>query len=154
MKKIKVLSLPVLVICLMVAAFSCKPKEPVVFKGIKNIVVDIGEAGKPILKGDVFFYNPNKLKMKLKDVDVKVMVDGVKSAEVKHQLNVTVPAQADFSVPFVAQLAMKESGLLDTVLGMLGGKKYEVVFSGYVRVGVHGLTFKVPVSQKQEIKLH
>jgi len=132
---------------------SCAPKEPVVFKGVKNITVDLSTDGKPLLKGDVYFYNPNKTKAKLKDVDVVVLVDGEQSAEVKQHLDFPVPAQSDFSVPIVAKLTLKENGLLNTVFGLLGGKKYEVVFTGYIRIAVHGVAIKVPVSQKQEIKL-
>jgi len=109
--------------------------------------------GKPLLKGDVYFYNPNKGKIKLKDIDVVVLVDGERSAEVKQTLDFPVPAQSDFSVPITARLTLKENGLLNTVLGLLGGKKYDVTFTGYIRLGVHGIGIKVPVSQKQEIKL-
>jgi LEA14-like dessication related protein len=140
--------------CLLILLLSCAPKEPVVFRGIKNISVDLGANGKPVLKADIFLFNPNKMKIKLKEANVEVFVDGTKSAEVKHPLNVLVPAKSDFSVPIVAQLALKESGFLDTVVGLLGGKKYEVVFTGYIRIGVHGITIKVPVSQKQELKLN
>lgn len=142
-----------LIALLVLSVFCCAPKEPVVFKGVKNIVVDLSAEGKPILKGDVYFFNPNKLKMKLKDVSVDILVDGNKSAEVKQHLNFPVPAQSDFSVPITANLTLKEGGLLNTVFGLLGGKKYEVVFTGYIRIGVRGISIKVPVSQKQEIKL-
>ncbi len=108
---------------------------------------------KPVLKADVFFYNPNKMKMKLKSVNVDVLVDGSKSAEVKHPINIDIPSQSNFSVPITAQLHLKEGGLLDTVIGLLGGKKYEVTFTGNIRIGMHGINIKVPVLQKQEIKL-
>ena len=147
-KKISQGSIAVLVLL----ALACQPKEPVVFKGVKDITIDLQD-GKPMLKGDVFFHNPNNMKMKLKDVDVVVLVDGEKSAEVKQHLNLIIPGQADFSVPIAATLTLKEGGLLSTVFGLLGGKKYEVVFTGYIRIGVHGISVKVPVSQKQEIKL-
>jgi len=134
-------------------AFACAPKEPVVFKGVNNIAIDMSD-GKPVLKADVFFYNPNKMKLKLKDVDVEVLVDGMKSAEVKHTINMEIPSQSDFSVPITAQLNLKEEGgLLNTVFGLLGGKKYEVTFKGNIRIGMHGIPIKVPVLQKQEIKL-
>lgn len=135
------------------AVWSCAPKEPVVFKEVKNIAVDLSD-GKPVLRGDVFLYNPNRMKMKLKEINVLVTVDGNPSAEVKHRLDVAVPARADFSVPLVAQLTLKQSGLLDTVVGLLGGRKYEVVFTGYLRIAVHGVTIKVPIAQKQELKLN
>ena len=92
--------------------------------------------------------------MKLKEVDVEVFVDGTKSATVKHELDVTIAGQSDFSVPIVAALVLKQNSLLDAVVGLLGGKKYEIVFKGYIRVRVHGITIKVPVSQKQELKLN
>lgn len=92
--------------------------------------------------------------MKLKDINVEVFVDGTKSADVKHPINVMVPSMSDFSVPIVGQLSLKQSGFLDTVVGLLGGKKYDVTFTGYIRISVHGFPIKVPVSQKQELKLN
>lgn len=145
--------LPALILLLGWMTMSCGPKEPVVFKGVKNITVDMSTDGKPLLKGDVYFYNPNKGKIKLRDIDVVVLVDGERSAEVKQTLDFPVPAQSDFSVPITARLTLKENGLLNAVLGLLGGKKYDVTFTGYIRLGVHGIGIKVPVSQKQEIKL-
>ena len=143
----------VMILCC-VALFACVPKEEIVFKGVSDIVVDVSNAGKPVLKGNGYFYNPNKVKMKLKEVNVEVFVDGTKSADVKHDLDVTVAGKSDFSVPIVAELVLKQSNFLDAVVGLLGGKKYEVIFKGYIRIRVHGVTIKVPVSQKQELKLN
>jgi len=145
-------SFAVIVYCMTLV--TCVPKEEIVFKGVSDITVDVSDAGKPILKANGYFFNPNKVKMKLKEVDVEVFVDGTKSAEVKHKLDVAIAGQSDFSVPIVAQLSLKQNSFLDTVVGLLGGKKYEVVFKGYIRVRVHGITIKVPVAQKQELKLN
>jgi len=136
------------------ALFACVPKEEIVFKGVKNIVVDLSNSGKPVLKGDVDFYNPNKVKVKLKEVNVEVFIDGVKSADVKHDLDITIAGQSDFSVPIVAELVLKQTNFLDALVGLLGGKKYEVVFKGYIRIKVHGFPVKIPVAQKQELKLN
>src|SRR5579859_3127869 len=133
---------------LWILSIGCAPKEPVEFKGIKNIAVDVSNSGSPVLKADVNFYNPNKVKMKLKEINVEVVVDGVKSADVKHELDVVIGGQSDFSVPIVAQLSLKQN-LLDAVVSLLGGKKYRVVFKGYIRVRVHGIVIKIPVSQSQ-----
>lgn len=136
-----------------IVSSGCAPKEPVLFKGIKNIAVDIGNSGKPVLKADVSFFNPNKMSMKLKEVNVDVFVDGVKSAEVKHDLDVVIATQSDFSVPITAQLSLQQN-LLNTMMSLLGGKKYAVMFKGFIRVRVHGFTIKIPVSQSQELKLN
>src|SRR5690348_10735447 len=94
------------VILYCIALFACVPKEEIIFKGVKNIAVDLSNTGKPVLKGDVDFYNPNKVKVKLKEVNVEVFIDGVKSADVKHDLDVTIAGNADFSVPIVAELVL------------------------------------------------
>ncbi|MDZ7647019.1 MAG: hypothetical protein U5K54_07470 [Cytophagales bacterium] len=48
--------------------FSCTPKEEIVFKGVRNIVVQMDETKQePLLTGEAFFYNPNNTKMKLKN---------------------------------------------------------------------------------------
>jgi hypothetical protein len=140
-------------VILSVILTSCVPKEEIVFKGVKNIAVDIS-GGQPVMKADADFFNPNKIKMKLKEVDIEVFVDGKKSAEVKQHLDITIPANADFSIPIEAQLALKETNFLDTMVGLLGGRKYEVSFKGMIKVHVHGVPIKVPVSQKQELKLN
>lgn len=140
------------IFCLALCA--CVPKEEIVFKGVKNIAVDLSNSGKPVLKGDVDFYNPNKVKVKLKEVNVEVFIDGVKSADVKHDLDITIAGNADFSVPIVAELVLKQTNFLDALVGLLGGKKYEVVFKGYIRIKVHGFPVKIPVAQKQELKLN
>ena len=136
------------------ALFACVPKEEIIFKGVKNIAIDLSNSGKPVLKADVVFYNPNKVKVKLKEVNVEVFIDGVKSADVKHDLDVTIAGKADFSVPIVAELVLKQTNFLDALVGLLGGKKYEVVFKGYIRINVHGFPVKIPVAQKQELKLN
>jgi len=146
------LSSLVIVYCL--TLFACVPKEEIVFKGVSDIAVDLSDSGKPILKANGYFFNPNKVKMKLKKVNVDVFVDGTKSATVNHDLDVVIAPNADFSVPIVAELVLKQNNFLDAVVGLLGGKKYEVVFQGYIRIRVHGITIKVPVSQKQELKLN
>src|SRR6267154_2766683 len=104
-------SLGIIIYSLMLLA--CVPKEEIVFKGVKNIAVDISNSGQPVLKAEGYFFNPNKVKMRLKEVNVEVFVDGTKSADVKHALDVDIAGQSDFSVPIVAELSLKQSNLLD-----------------------------------------
>lgn len=142
------------ILSLILLAISCAPKDPVVFKGVKNIRVNADAQDGPQLDADVFFYNPNKVKSKLKEISVDILVDGKKAGHVRQDLKLPIPPQSDFSVPVEAHLLFKEIGLLDAVLGFFGGKKYEVIFTGYLKISVHGVTVKVPVQQKQELKLN
>ncbi|MEQ1584908.1 MAG: hypothetical protein ABL895_03450, partial [Cyclobacteriaceae bacterium] len=73
---------------------SCTPKEKIVFKGVKNIEVQMDENQEPLLTAEAFFYNPNNVKMKLKEVNVDVLVNGKLSAKVRQNLKLAIPSQA------------------------------------------------------------
>jgi LEA14-like dessication related protein len=132
---------------------SCLPKEQVVFKSVKNLILDGGLGGEPVLKGEAVFYNPNKIQTRLKEINVDIMVDGKKAANVDQEMNLLVPGKSEFTVPIQANISLKEFGLLDAVIGFFGGKSYQVQFTGYLRVAVHGITIKVPVKYNEEVKL-
>ncbi|MFM7857016.1 MAG: LEA type 2 family protein [Flammeovirgaceae bacterium] len=140
------------VLFLSLLVISCLPKEQVVFKTVRNIELTTAD-GKVLLKGDAVFYNPNKTQTKLKEIDVDVMVDGKKAASVDQQMSLDVKGKSDFTVPIEAQLQLGEINLLDAVVGFLGGKTYQVTFTGNLRVAVHGLTVKVPVKYNESVKL-
>lgn len=132
--------------------FSCTPKEEVVFKGVKNISVEVLGTD-PLLKAEALFFNPNSVRMKLKEIHIDVHVEGKPSAEVRQKLKLAIPANADFAVPLEARLALKEIGLLNTVINLMGGKKYTIEYIGFIRVAMHGITIKVPVRHKEELRI-
>ncbi|MCU0367706.1 MAG: hypothetical protein MUF39_02625 [Cyclobacteriaceae bacterium] len=151
--KKKFLPAPLFWSLIVLLAFSCVPKEQVVFKGVKNIAVKEGSGTDAIITADANFFNPNNVKMKLKEINVDVLINGKPSAQVKQHIKLAIPANGDFQVPLTANLSLKELGLLDTILNLLGGKKYEVEYVGFIRIAVHGVTIKVPVKYKEEIRL-
>jgi LEA14-like dessication related protein len=140
-------------IFLCVIISSCVPKEPVEFRGVKNILLDTNISGEPLLTGQAIFYNPNHLRMKLKEVNVEVWINGKKSAQVDQKPDLAIQGNSEFSVSVVVKISLKEIGLLNTVLSLFGGKKYEIEYRGYVRIHVHGVTVKIPIRYKDEIRL-
>jgi LEA14-like dessication related protein len=142
-----------IVVFTLLCCHACLPKEDVVFKGVKNIVVEAGAGNVIMLTAEAYFHNPNKIKMKLKEISVDVLVNDKPSAEVKQKLKLKVPAQADFQVPIEARLSLKDLGLLDTIVNLLGGRKYQVQYVGFIRVAVNGVTVKVPINHKEEIRI-
>jgi hypothetical protein len=76
---------------LLMATFSCVPKEEVVFKGVKNISIETDQQNEPILQAEALFYNPNKVQMKLKEIYVDVLVNGKPSAQVRQNLKLSIP---------------------------------------------------------------
>jgi LEA14-like dessication related protein len=140
----------------LLAAFlynGCVPGEPVQFRSVKNITLDVGTSGEAMLKGDAVFYNPNNVRMKLREIRLEVWVDGKQSALIDQKPELVIPAASVFSASVEAKLSLKEMGLLNTVLNLFGGKKYDIEYRGYLRVRVHGITVKVPIEYRDDVRL-
>ena len=130
---------------------SCVPKEQVVLKSINIKEVKPGIDG-PVLFADALFFNPSAARMRLKSIDIDVMVNNKKAARVDQKLSSLIKAKSEFIVPLEVQLNLKD-GLLDTILSLFGGKTYEVLFVGSLKVSVSGVPVKVPMNYKEQIKL-
>ena len=131
---------------------SCVPKEQVVLRSINIKEVLPGKDSSPLLMADAIFYNPSSARMRLKRIDIDVMVDGKKAARVDQDLSALIKAKSEFTVPLEVQLNLKE-GLLDTILSLFGGKTYDILFVGNMKVSINGFPVKVPVNYKEKVKL-
>jgi len=138
-------------IALIILSGSCKPKEDVVLRNIRDIVVDADT--EPTLRAQAILYNPNNIRMKLRKIDIDVYVDGKKSARIDQEHKLAIPAQAEFTVPLEVKLNLKELGLLDTIFGMIGGKKMKVQYKGSIRITYKGIPVKVPVDYTSEVRI-
>ena len=130
----------------------CVPKEQVILRSVNINEVEPRENGDALLKADAIFYNPNTSRMRLKEIDIEIFVDGKKAAQVDQQLNALIKAKSEFSVPLEVQLNLKEIGLLDTILSFLGGKKHDIQFVGAIKMKVNGFPVKAPINYKEEFK--
>jgi LEA14-like dessication related protein len=134
-------------------AAGCVPKEQIVLRVIQHVTIETGLDGEPLLKGEAVFYNPNNVRMKLKEINVDVFVDDRKSAVVKQKFNSVIKPRSEFTVPLEIQLSLKDIGLLDTLFSLLGGKQYEIHFLGNIRIHVRGVPVKVPVDYIEHTRL-
>lgn len=141
---------PFILVLLLLAGCE-KPDQDIVLKQIRDVVVDA--SSEPMLKANAIFYNPNSVRGKLKKIDVEIFVDGKKAASVNQSLKTSIPAAAEFSVPLEVKLAMKEIGVLDAILGMVGGKTFNIHYKGSLRLSYHGLPINVPVDYKDNVKI-
>jgi LEA14-like dessication related protein len=151
---IKILTSYYLLPCLLLLILlgSCKtPHEDIVLKQVKDVVADA--TSDPVLKAEAVFYNPNSMRGRLKHINVDIYVNGKKAGSVKQDYKIVIPAKGEFSVPLEVKLNMKELGLLDTILGMIGGKRFDIRYVGHLRLSYHGLPVKVPVDYKSQIKV-
>jgi LEA14-like dessication related protein len=139
-------------VILLVSIGGCKPKEDVVLRQVRDIVIDESK-GEPMLTANAVLYNPNDVKMKLRKIDVQILVNGKNSAHINQEMKVPVPAKSEFTVPLEAKLNLKEMGLLDTIFNIIGGKKMKVAYKGSINITYKGVPIKVPVDYQTEIRV-
>ena len=125
--------------------------EEVKLRQIRDVVVDANT--EPRLRATAIFFNPNNKQGKLRKIDVDIYVNGKKAGKIDQKLRTVIPANGEFTVPLEVQLAMKELGFFDTLLGVLGGKKFEVRYEGSLKLTYHGIPFRVPVKYKDEVRV-
>src|SRR6218665_3332816 len=98
-----------------------RPNERIVLRNIRDVVVDAST--EPTLKANAVFFNPNDMRGRLKKIDIVIYVNGKRAAHVDQRLRTVIPAKGEFKVPLEVKLSIKELGFMDTLLGVLGGKK-------------------------------
>jgi LEA14-like dessication related protein len=135
-----------------VLAGACAPKEPVVLREVEVVQLSTSSDGSPILKANAIFYNPNKGSLRLKEIDMEILLNEKPAAKIEQKMNALIKAKSEFTVPLEVKLQLKDSGLLDTILSLFGGKKYNIRFVGRIRVSVGGFPVKIPVDHKDEIR--
>jgi LEA14-like dessication related protein len=140
-----------LFIVLLLLAGACKPKEEIVLRNVRDIVIDANT--EPTLRAQAILYNPNNIRIKLRSAEIDVYVNGKKSGRIDQELKMMIPAEAEFSVPLEVKLNMKELGLMDTIMGMLGGKKLKVEYKGSIRINYKGVPIRIPVNHESEVKI-
>ena len=131
---------------------ACKrPEEDIVLRQIRNVSLDA--SADPILTANAIFYNPNNMRGKLKKIDIEIFVNGKKAGTVNQHLKTVIPSRSEFTIPIEVKLSLKEQGFLDTVLGLIGGRKFEVHYTGSLKLNYRGFPVHVPVDYKDDIRI-
>ena len=131
---------------------SCAPKEPVVLREVQVVELLSGNDGNPVLKANAILYNPNKGSLKLKEIDLDILLNGKKTARIDQKMNASIKGKSEFTIPLEVQLQLKDTGLLDTILNLFGGKRYEIQFTGRIKISVGGFPVSIPVNHTDQIK--
>ena len=137
---------------LFLGLMGCLPKEDLQFKKVRNVALTVSGTT-PILKGDLLLYNPNDMRMKLKKLDLVILLNDKEAGKVDQKLRQEIPAQDEFIVPIEVAVSLKEIGILDAISSILGNKKNTVRIKGKIRGSVNGFTLSVPVDYTEEIKI-
>lgn len=141
-------------VCILLALLflaSCAPKEKVELRRIKDVVIEVNT--EPLLRANAVLYNPNKISMTLRKIDMEVFVNGKRAARIDQQLKTRVPARAEFTVPLEVRVNLRELGFFDTVRTLLGGNKLKVRYRGSIRLTYKSIPVTIPVDYEDEIRV-
>lgn len=141
----------VAVLIALMALSSCTPKQPVEFRDVQDIALTNSNPAQ--LTGEAVFYNPNRAHGKLRSVKISIFVNDKLAGSIDEQPNMSIKGMSEFTVPLTVELEMDKVGLLDAVMGVLGAKKFDVHFTGHIRVSYGSVPFSVPVDYSKEVKL-
>jgi LEA14-like dessication related protein len=130
---------------------SCLPKKDIELRQIKSMVGDVSD--EPMLKAEVVFFNPNPQQGVLKHIKADVYVAGKKAAVVDQKVKIKVPANGEFTIPMEIKINLKEQGVMNTLLSLLGAKKIKVRYKGHVKVLYRGLPLRVPIDREEEVRV-
>ena len=133
----------------------CRFSEPVQFRMIDNVEIVSIKDGFVHLTAEAVFSNPNKVKGKLKDVDIAIELEGRSLATITQAKALQVKPNAEFRMPINIQFAMEDiqQGLLSNLMNILTGNKLKLHFVGRIKVGTFIFSQAVPVDYYEEVKL-
>lgn len=140
-----------ILILILISGACKKPDQEIVLRHVRDVVVDA--TSEPMLKANAIFYNPNDMRGRLKKIDIEIFVNGKKAASVDQAFKTSIPAASEFTVPLEVKLALKEMGVMDTIFGMIGGKKFDIHYKGSLKITYRGLPINVPVDYEDEVRL-
>lgn len=110
------------------------------------------ETGNLVLTAKAVFYNPNKSKAKLRDVNLDVYVNDKYIGKVLQTYKIKIKGKSSFDIPLRMEFNLKDSGLdlLGSLLTLVTNKKFLVDMKGFIKMSVFYIPFKVKVNEQEE----
>ncbi len=132
---------------------SCRAPKELVYHNVQHFHVDQAGLQSTKVSLDISLYNPNNYRLRLKNADVDVFVNGNHLGKLNTKENFRVNARDSFLLP--ATLAVDMKNVLPNALRVLLDNEVTLKVAGNVRAGRHGIFINVPVSYegKQNLDL-
>jgi LEA14-like dessication related protein len=133
---------------------SCRIQAPV-FKGVENVQLErVGSTGIKIASQAVF-YNPNRVRCKIKDIAFDVNLDKKRIATIGEKTDVMVKGRSDFRIPM--GVTFNPSGTifdnLKAVVDLFRDKESTLSMTGNIKLKAYFVTIPIPFTFEQKIKL-
>ncbi len=131
-----------------------KPKQPEFVK-IKSLDIQEFTDTKVTVAGEAVLNNPNKFSVTVKEIDVSVTINDKAVGKVNQIGDIKVPANSEFDVPLVIDFAPKDvyDNLLSGLMSFIAKGELEVHYEGVIKMKAAGITFKVPIDHRDDVKI-
>jgi len=146
------------VIALALLTACTSPQEPI-FKRLEGVKTSKLSTKEITITGQAIYHNPNGLGLTLEGTDIDVIVDGITVAKIQQDLEVKVPAQAEFSVPITFSAKPQDvyqankGGVIGGAINALLNKKVKVRYQGTITVRIAGIKHTTPIDYEEEVAL-
>jgi LEA14-like dessication related protein len=122
---------------------SCVSLREPDFKGIENIRVSRLGLNESTLNLDLHYFNPNKSKLKLKQAEGDVWLDGNLLGHFTIDTLIKIPATGDFRLPVMLEMNMKK--LLQNSTALLLKNEVTLRVEGKAKVGKGAIFINYPI---------
>ncbi|MFP4090062.1 MAG: hypothetical protein ACLFUB_17605 [Cyclobacteriaceae bacterium] len=135
---------------------ACQRPNAPDFEGVENFKVNVIGLTKAQVNGDAVFFNPNKQKIKIRQIDLTVFVEGEKVKDISREFDIIALPNSEFIIPIDVAISLSElnANLLNSAMSMLRGAKRKVRYEGIARVTINGLPFRVPFKHEDEVSFN
>lgn len=130
------------VLLLSVVFTACSPFKAMEYRGIDNWNLKPVSFSESILSARVSIYNPNKGRVKVKQLQSLVQLGQQQVGELKLDSTFAVPGKTVFTLPL--QLKINHANLLKQGLGLADKGTIEYRLTGYIKGKYKGFPGKVP----------
>lgn len=133
---------------------SCKIYAPT-YERVENFKFERVDQKGFQISADAVFHNPNKLKFKIDDIAMDVLMDNKRIGTLGEKTEVAINKKADFAIPLAISVN-PEMGLFEGLkkfVDILKSKEAEITLSGKVIVKAYGFKFPIPIQETQRVNL-
>lgn len=139
--------------------FSCTVNKPPEFKSIDHIEVETKSLDNIEITARFNFHNPNDIGCEISKMDIDVIANGINIGKANESAISKIDSNHDFFIPAKINVSPKKiygEGLANLIGGAISAfvkKEIEVEFQGTIKLKKLGMTFEIPIHEKQMVPL-
>lgn len=132
-------------------ATSCMPPKKPTFIRTENISVQSIGLRQSVLKGNLIFHNPNRMRAVVQRSEIDVFINDERAGQTILDTSVAIPSRDTFSIPVMVSIDMKN--FVRNAVLLLRREKVQVRLSGNATLKKSGRYFRIPIQYSGEQKL-